>query len=865
MPKFHFDRLSFIIGFISASLFWYIVSRIRTWFPIWRNQIRRSIQRIQQHNLEGAVDYLRKEAVRQAQRKHLAASLFSLDEVLIEPRLIAPLPIVEPGTTPPPQPVAGQIVPYTPDWPELATPLGVPTITLAEALQNGSHIVVTGQPGSGKTVALAHLAALIGRQDPAAGNLQNKIPFLIHILDLDTTLVDGQDPIENLSRAITSQSSLIWQPQVSKLLKILFSNNARNSILFVDGLDELHSEAFDAAAAYLKALLSAHPNLQVVVTASPNYLGSLTQAGFYPLGIAAWTRTQRKVFTQRWADLWTAHLSDLLKKQPEQQEILAAADFDPLLMTGWLEKETSFATPLEWTLRVWGAFSGDLAGNNLFGMLDSHIVRYLPSPALAPALERLAQNMVKNHSIAIDVTEAAQILDRARGTGLASVMDDASRTDIPGDDESAAEPNPSAQRQQVKLPQSAAPAANGSEILKSLINGGILIEHSRGQIRFASPVFAGYLAGMNIPADDAAQIAESTAHGPEWPIHTQVLQTASACNDDTEWIYSLIDAPEAPLYRNLLIAARWLREAPAGLEWRTKLMRSMVGLIISEAVPVGTRARLIAAFLRSGDPSTPKLLKQLMISPSPSVRKLALMACGAYGSSQLIQDISGLLSDSVPQVRYAACLALSAIPGDASLKALVEILLHGEEEMRQAAAEALARNEPDGHEILREAAGLEEDLLTRRAAVFGLLQVHQDWARKLLEKVAVEDGQWVVRNAAAEALQRFQEEWRSIPAPQPPPAESPWLITFASKLGKAIAPDQPAVDILLLALKSGSVDEQIGALQYLRETPDEGVVGEIYHALYGGQEELHEPALAAIHWMSASGAKLPSPTVFGLG
>lgn len=864
MPQFHFDRLSFIIGFLSASLLWYIVSRIRPLLPVWRNDIRRSIRRIQQHNLEGAVDYLRKEAIRQSQRQHLAASLFSLDEILIEPRLIAPLPVVEPGTTPPPQPVAGQIVPYLPDWPELATPLGVPTMTLAEALQNGSHIAVIGQPGSGKTVALAHLAALLGRQDPDAGNLQNQIPFLIHILDLDTTLVDGQDPIENLSRAITSQSSLIWQPQVSRLLKILFNNSTRRSILLVDGLDELHPEAFDAAAAYLTALLSAHPNLQVVVTASPNYLDGLTQAGFYPLGIASWTRAQRETFTQRWAGLWAAHISDLLEKQPDRQEILAAADFDPILMTSWLTEETSFATPLEWTLRVWGAFSGELVGSSLFGMLDAHIVRYMSSPALVPALERLAQHMVKNRSTGIDLTEAAQVLDRAR-TELAPESGDGSRTELVGDDDPTVESNPTTQRQKVRSPQSAISAVDGSEILKSLIDGGIIIEHSRGRARFSSPVFAGYLAGINIAAEDAAQMAESTARGPEWSIYTQALQTASACSDDTEWIYSLIDAPEAPLCHNLLIAARWLREAPAGLEWRSKMMRSMVGLIMREAIPAGTRARLIAAFLRSSDPSTPRLLKQLVISPSPSVRKLALMACGAYGSPQMVQDIAGLLADDVPQVRYAACLALSAIPGDAALRALVEILLQGEEELRQAAAEALARNEPDGHEILREAAGLEDDLLARRAAVYGLLQVRQVWARDLLEQIAVEDGQWVVRNAAAEALQRFQEERRPNPAPQPPPAESPWLISFAGKLGKAIAPDQPAVDVLLLALKSGSVDEQIGALQYLRETPEEGVIGEIYRALYGGQEELHEPALAAIHWLSASGAKLPSPTVFGLG
>ena len=91
---------------------------------------------------------------------HLSAALFSLDEILQEPRLIAPPARVEPGC----------------DWysgryhladaslyagvPELAAIYRASTLGMAEAVEGGSHLVIVGAAGMGKTVALAHLASL---------------------------------------------------------------------------------------------------------------------------------------------------------------------------------------------------------------------------------------------------------------------------------------------------------------------------------------------------------------------------------------------------------------------------------------------------------------------------------------------------------------------------------------------------------------------------------------------------------------------------------------------------------------------------------------------------------------------------------
>jgi hypothetical protein len=143
-------------------------------------------------------------------------------------------------------------------------------------------------------------------------------------------------------------------------------------------------------------------------------------------------------------------------------------------------------------------------------------------------------------------------------------------------------------------------------------------------------------------------------------------------------------------------------------------------------------------------------------------------------------------------VRQAACLDW---PGSARrpLEALGRALL--ERKKARPAARALACHPDEGFNMLRDASEV-ENLLTRRAAVFGLARVPEAWAMQILEKVSVDDEQWVVRGAAAEAAERRRNPpWR-IPAPVQDPSQLPWLIAFAGKLGSGMAPGKAAMEML---------------------------------------------------------------------
>src|SRR5215216_8059617 len=154
------DPISFVIGFASGVFFTWLFNRVRPLLAQIRENARERREAAQVRRTSGLEDNHRRITLRHAQGMHLAASLFSLDEVLQEPRLLAPPARVEPGVIGIQEDIISQTLPYMPAFPEIAAIYRAPTLSLTEALKGGSNIVIVGAAGTGKTVALAHLASL---------------------------------------------------------------------------------------------------------------------------------------------------------------------------------------------------------------------------------------------------------------------------------------------------------------------------------------------------------------------------------------------------------------------------------------------------------------------------------------------------------------------------------------------------------------------------------------------------------------------------------------------------------------------------------------------------------------------------------
>jgi HEAT repeat protein len=272
----------------------------------------------------------------------------------------------------------------------------------------------------------------------------------------------------------------------------------------------------------------------------------------------------------------------------------------------------------------------------------------------------------------------------------------------------------------------------------------------------------------------------------------------------------------------------------------------------------------MTALVCSGDAGLAALFKQFVSSKSVPAIQLAALGSGMVRERKLVPDLLTMLDNLSQPIVHCACLALVSIGTQPAIEGVARTLLTGEESSRRAAAESLASHPGEGYAILKDGSVL-TDILVRRAVVFGLTRVKQKWALEILEKMRIEDGQWVVRNAAAQAVEQLEQPNPRIHKLLPPPAQSPWLIAFAAKQGLGIAGDSPAVDMLLLALKTGAEEERLAALEYLRNLPQAEAIAALFATAYNEEGIVRDTAVNILYEYTAAGVTLPAPAVFGLG
>lgn len=825
------DPLSFGIGFITALLLAFIYGRIKPAMQEWRADWRERREENAAKRASGVEDNHRRVTLRRAQGMHLAAPLFALDEILVVPKLIAPPPRLEPDAPFPREDIVSQTLPYLPAWPELAATYNAPTLSLTQALSGGSNIVILGADGAGKTAALAHLASLCANKDARLGALSEVVPALIHAADLNLPVTETKEALNPIINIVSEHMPLFDQGRMPAFLQYAFRQG--NAILLLDGFDELAPDAQKQVADYLKTLLAAYPKARIVTTAIPEQMDGLLALDFAPLALAGWSATQQQDFVRAWSGLWTRFVSTEAWAQNNDQSV------DPFLIETWLDAGGAPLTPLELTLKVWGAFAGDSLGPGALDSISTHLRRLAPPGTPPAALETLALQAIVNLQMVFDPRKAREWVKAFDAP-----------EEKPADEENS------------PLEKKTAVQAASYGLISKMAESGLLVSHPNHHMRFSHPVLGGYLAGRGLTG---IQAEDKLLGQPNWSGKLLALRYFAEQGDATALVDKTLAQADPLLQRPLLIAARWLRHAPRDAAWRGKIMAGLARVLQTEEYPRGLRGQAMAGLALSGDPGAAALFRQSMQSLSFELICLASLGCGAIQDPKSLELLASSLSAPSAATRRAASLALVALGSAPALEAVARGLLQGDDDVRRAAAEALSNHPKDGHETLRDGATL-PDLQVRRATVYGLARVEEPWAVEILQNLQVNDSQWIVKTAATEALEaRSNPADPRVPRPLTPPSQTPWLLEFAGKEGVGIPPGSPATDVLLKALKSGNEAERAGALTYLRRTPTEGVVKEIYETLQSDDADMREAAYQFIWELGSSGAALPPPKQYGLG
>lgn len=470
-------------------------------------------------------------------------------------------------------------------------------------------------------------------------------------------------------------------------------------------------------------------------------------------------------------------------------------DIDPALIIGWLEGPGRTLTALETALRTWAAFAGDIRGKEIRHQYESYLSRFLSAEERKSA------------------TTAGLTWIEAR---VGAIDDSNLPRGIPAGD---------------------------------LVKAGILTRRTSGRLSFSVPAVGAFLAGLGMAE---LGVPENIDKDYWLPAET-ALGFHAGFVDATDEVEHKLKAGDDPLRSSVLTAARWLRTAPEDLAWRSKVLRSLGTIIQDHTLPYGLRLRATHAMAQSREPSATVFFQRLMGSQHVTSRILGALGLGGTHDTKGLEVLTDALSnDSDLRVRQAACLALAAIGTEQAMEALGKNLLQADEAVRVAAAEALAVHTGEGHDMLRDAHSI-KDAQTRRAALFGLSRVPTKWAEDLIERSQVEDEQWIVRGAAAEALEsRRNPKWR-IEAPLREAADLPWLKAYAASEGQGIAPGRAALEMLRKALANGSPEQRIAAIEALGWVGGKALEMELQQALQGGEPYLKDAAFESLWRQSAAG------------
>jgi HEAT repeat protein len=475
-------------------------------------------------------------------------------------------------------------------------------------------------------------------------------------------------------------------------------------------------------------------------------------------------------------------------------------DIDPTLVNGWILGSLRALLPIEVVARTWSAYAGDARGASLLDALDTYVDRFVSQE----------ERQVAESAAAAWITEK-----------LGAVSERALRRGTP---------------------------------IPDLAEAGIFTRRPGNRVSFSIPAVGAYLAARAMVSAGAAPPETDLT----WLPAAAAVRWFSRMGDITPLVTPLLQRTDDPLETGLLSAARFLAEAPPKAAWRAQALRALATIVQTEDRPYGLRLRATHALVGAREATVAILFRRLLASEAIGSQILAALALGGMSDEESIKPLlTRAQSDRELLVRHAACLALGAIGTDAALEGLGHLLLGSAESVRLAAAEALATHPDEGFGMLRDASEV-DNLLTRRAAVFGLSRVPEPWAVEVLEKMQVDDQQWVVRGAAAEALERRKNPPWKLRRPARDASELPWLVAFAARQGLGVAPGRAAFEMVRRSLSQGTADEQAAALEALGWLGGAEFSLELTRALQAPDPHLRDMAFEALWRLAASGEPAPA-------
>ncbi len=877
MSEFRFDPISFLIGVVSSAILAAVIYRFRHALGRLRYQATARAESARRFATRTADVRYQVDLINYCQRYHLAGRTVRLADVLIEPRFI---PGVEPYDTSGERKLRDpfHVIPLIHRFPASYAPFNIRTIGVAELGSGDRHLALLGQPGSGRSTALAAIAlwALDAAQfeppeDPLQASLEEEearlakkeretrrsehdqiqaraleriaqareearstlaasetlpeavdfhrlMPILVHLGDIviDPASQSRLDPAEPLVQAM--QRNLRRLTALTTPRYIYNRLSVGQALVLLDGLDDLTAEEQQAKLAWLGRFLKAYPDCVVIVTGPVTGFHPLQELGFTPVYLRPWMDSDVRRYARKWAAAWPLITGTRRRPGPSPDDRLIRI----------VTTNTRGLTPLDLTGRILASYpkDGDAAEKltrwdwyNALATRNFRLQEFEGNSDLADAalyaVAYLAAHILTHGPLtAEELRKAAEEALRA-----ATATDSKSRGRLPLDLE----------RYLHLLTEDSA----------------LLVERADGRYTFAHPLLMAFLASVTLLNPDVQPGLEDAVTDAAWR-YALPFAVAQASTDviNKAVVYTLSQQPDL-LFQNLFELAHWLADTPSDAPWRGEVFKRFGAALLSPAQFPVLREWAVAALVTTRDRNAIHILRQALRAVDPQIRRLGCVGLGAFGDSEAIRDLRPMTEDDDPDVQLAAFLALAAIGTDRALELLTQGLADGHESLRQAVAESLAAFPTPGYILLHEAVR-SEDMMVRRAAVFGLARINTPWALTDLYQCMLEDDQWYVRSAAEQALARTSIIGPTAAVSHPPVERLEWVNDWVAEQGQQATPGEDARHMLIAMLRTGGQGYRIASARTLGSIGYLPALPALYQILADEAEPIRAAGYAAL-------------------
>jgi HEAT repeat protein len=855
-----FDPLSFLLGFGSASGIGFAIWRYRMRLAAFRESAEAQVEGTREFIGRTAEARYARDIIQYAQGYHLAGDLFKLTDLLLEPRLILPPdPLAPPSANDVPDANVFDVIPLCHDMPFSYAPYNLETLPLENLGAGERHVAILGIQGIGKSTTLATLALMalgevsfetiedlteraISEEEEGltdderrdrqrereaiqmrameklhdvhqqqrkqfgqsaddkltARSIAGLVPVMVHLndVDLNPEAYGGRntplDPAEPLVRAVQRRVSAVTSQVVGSVVYPALERG--QALILIDGYDELAPTVRETYFYWLRNLIDMHGDNLIVITGPATGYDPLLTLGFTPVFLRAWSQEDFTTLAEHWATAWPTQSKGRRKVAAPDQQTQRRISID-----------NRGRTILDVTFKIWTGLADDARDTGRVGWYDAFINRKLADADKRDLLPALAVPILESGFVASQ-----------------DVLNEAIRDWLPKPAEG-----------------DKAPKTEG--ILESIVQDGLLVAHPGGRYRFIHPQITSYLASEAIVEAGPEQAAD-LALDPLWKA---ALAFAAARVDMTPALQRKLQHAPDLLFSPLFDIVRWLPDAPSDAHWRGDLFKRLAAALMAPEQFPTVRERAMAALIAARDKNVLFILRQALRAADPTIRRLACVGLGALGNAEAVKDLAPMLVDDERDVQLASGLALGAIGTERALETMVHGLIDGSEELRQAVAEALAAIPGEGHAILRD--GVEsDDIMIRRACVYGLSRIKAPWALITLYRTMMEDHQWYVRTAAEEAFMTAQSPERPGPRLHPEADSLLWLVEWAAERGEGVPAGPNARQVLIRALQEAPPDRQSLAATTLARLGHVPAITALYNALRDRTPEVRSAAYDAL-------------------